>query len=95
MQCVRRHLWYAVLAGMQVVIGEGHTLEAHERVSLCKQRPSHANDSDDELEYAAKDGNDDGPCPPPEMAGSAEAVVSEQARHSHSRIIGTHRLRLG
>ena len=34
-------------------------LEAHERVSLCKQRPSHANDSDDELEYAAKDGGDD------------------------------------
>ena len=42
----------------QVVIGEGHTLEAHERVSLCKQRPSHANDSDDELEYAAKDGEE-------------------------------------
>ena len=44
----------------QVVIGEGHMLEAHERVSLCKQRPSHANESDDELEYAAKDGDDDG-----------------------------------
>jgi len=42
------------------VIGEGHTLEAHERVSLCKQRLSHANDSDDELEYAAKDGDDEG-----------------------------------
>ncbi len=42
------------------MIGEGHTLEAHERVSLCKQRLSHANDSDDELEYAAKDGDDEG-----------------------------------
>lgn len=51
------------LLTQQVVIGEGHTLEAHERVSLCKQRPSHANESDDELEYAAKDGDDDGPCP--------------------------------
>jgi len=52
-QCSSMLLW-------QVVIGEGHTLEAHERVSLCKQRPSHANDSDDELEYAAKDGDEEG-----------------------------------
>ena len=44
------------------MVGEGHTLEAHERVSLCRQRPSPANDSDDELEYAAKDGEDEGAC---------------------------------
>ena len=40
---------------LQVVIGEGHTLEAHERVSLCKQLPTQATQSDDELEYAAEE----------------------------------------
>lgn len=38
-----------------MVIGEGHTLVAHRRVSLCKQQQTEANQSDDELEYAAKD----------------------------------------
>ena len=37
-----------------MVIGEGHTLEAYKRVSLCQQQQTQANQSDDELEYAAE-----------------------------------------
>ena len=48
---------------MQVVIGEGHMLGAHWRVSLCQQQQSQANQSDDELEYAAKDAEQGAPHP--------------------------------
>ena len=38
-------------------------LGAHWRVSLCQQQQSQANQSDDELEYAAKDAEQGAPHP--------------------------------